>query len=465
MKNYNGITLIALIITIIVLLILAGVSISAIVGDNGIVSQALKSKEKTEIAAIQEDVEILKSGEWIVNISEDDTKLTRQELLNKINIEYEGSYYVGNKIITADKQYQILIRNDENLTVIVSKYDGGSLEPGKLSMDLVENIDMGYIEIYVSMGGIKSYKEFYEEKMKDKTEEDKIQVLLDYTGCETQTELLEMMGVSTMEELYNIYGVDDIDDLLMTYSIVEGYDSDENTVIVNVSGGSGISETINLAYSSFVYDVVAENGTYKYTATSETDSIEKEITISWIDESVDDENIFTYDTTTGYITGVKEEYISKVPIQTYARSEPKWLLKGAPILNIPSEIDGTVIKGIDSSAFYEVLNISKVILPDTMEVIGYDAFFFCRNLRFVEFPSSITTLKDGAFWQTGIQNVYIPSTITTIEGNMFFSWEDYTNGQKIVIDCEVASKPSTWSSYWINNSYPDRYTINWGVTK
>ena len=66
--------------------------------------------------------------------------------------------------------------------------------------------------------------------------------------------------------------------------------------------------------------------------------------------------------------------------------------------------------------------------------------------------------------QTGLREVYIPKTIKTIEGNMFFSWK-YTKGQKIVINCEAPSKPNTWSSYWIDNSYPDAYKITWGVTK
>ena len=44
MKNQNGITLIALVITIIVLLILAGISIAMLTGDNGILTQASSAK-------------------------------------------------------------------------------------------------------------------------------------------------------------------------------------------------------------------------------------------------------------------------------------------------------------------------------------------------------------------------------------------------------------------------------------
>ena len=47
-QRQNGITLIALVVTIIVLIILAGVSINMLVGDNGIITQAQTAKEKTD---------------------------------------------------------------------------------------------------------------------------------------------------------------------------------------------------------------------------------------------------------------------------------------------------------------------------------------------------------------------------------------------------------------------------------
>ena len=43
-KDNKAITLIALVITIVILLILAGISISALSGDNGLVKQARRSK-------------------------------------------------------------------------------------------------------------------------------------------------------------------------------------------------------------------------------------------------------------------------------------------------------------------------------------------------------------------------------------------------------------------------------------
>ena len=56
MTNNKGITLIALVITIIVLLILAGVSIAMLTGDNGILTQAQNAGDKTSVAEVVERV-------------------------------------------------------------------------------------------------------------------------------------------------------------------------------------------------------------------------------------------------------------------------------------------------------------------------------------------------------------------------------------------------------------------------
>ena len=55
----KGITLIALVITIIVLLILAGISIAMLSGDNGILNRAVQAKEATRGGEVQETVRLV----------------------------------------------------------------------------------------------------------------------------------------------------------------------------------------------------------------------------------------------------------------------------------------------------------------------------------------------------------------------------------------------------------------------
>ena len=83
-KNENGITLIALVITIVVLLILAGVSISMLVGENGIVTKAQESKEENRGGTVEERRDL-----WVANINVDqktDSQTTQElsELLSDL---------------------------------------------------------------------------------------------------------------------------------------------------------------------------------------------------------------------------------------------------------------------------------------------------------------------------------------------------------------------------------------------
>ncbi len=72
MKEYNlneknaGITLIALVVTVVVLLILAGISISMLTGENGILNRASEAKEKTKLGQEDEN-KILQGYEDIMN--------------------------------------------------------------------------------------------------------------------------------------------------------------------------------------------------------------------------------------------------------------------------------------------------------------------------------------------------------------------------------------------------------------
>lgn len=57
-KNEKGITLIALVVTIIVLLILASASINLVIGENGIITKAKEAKQNFQLAAADEKVKL-----------------------------------------------------------------------------------------------------------------------------------------------------------------------------------------------------------------------------------------------------------------------------------------------------------------------------------------------------------------------------------------------------------------------
>ena len=86
-KKNKGITLIALVITIIILLILAGITIKMLVGSNGIIEKANEAKFKTKMSAISEEWSTYKIGEEIAG--EEVDNIYAGELLKEIIVSDE----------------------------------------------------------------------------------------------------------------------------------------------------------------------------------------------------------------------------------------------------------------------------------------------------------------------------------------------------------------------------------------
>jgi len=79
-KTNKGITLIVLVITIIVLLILAGVAIATLTGDNGILTKAAQAKKDTETASAKERIQIEVMGSY-----DQSGKLDASTLISNLN--------------------------------------------------------------------------------------------------------------------------------------------------------------------------------------------------------------------------------------------------------------------------------------------------------------------------------------------------------------------------------------------
>ena len=119
-RKETGITLIALVITIIVLLILAGVSIAMLTGDNGIITQARNAKEKTEKASELEGIQLAvigsetKDNEYLDILDEESFKkeLEKHFGSEELDVVANGD---GSFIITInDRKYYV---NDDKTVI------------------------------------------------------------------------------------------------------------------------------------------------------------------------------------------------------------------------------------------------------------------------------------------------------------------------------------------------------------
>ena len=107
--NVKGITLIALVVTIIVLLILAGVSIAMLTGNNGILTQAQNSKVKTEEATEKEGV-----GLAVIDAKIGDNGY---EELNQTNLQDAIDKHFGKSVAT------VIDNKDGSFTVLFNGTD------------------------------------------------------------------------------------------------------------------------------------------------------------------------------------------------------------------------------------------------------------------------------------------------------------------------------------------------------
>ncbi len=125
--NNKGITLIALVITIIVLLILAGVSIAMLTGENGILTQAQNAKKETERAKIIEEVQLDILGKQTENGSGDISADELEEILKKYFSNEEQNL---KDIIAKTSTDKLISKEDETIKIDLSEIYNGDIKDG-----------------------------------------------------------------------------------------------------------------------------------------------------------------------------------------------------------------------------------------------------------------------------------------------------------------------------------------------
>lgn len=172
LKNKNGVTLIALAVTIIIMLILAGVTISMLTGNSGITTNASKAKTKSYLADIKEEYELYLSEKRMDDEYDLDTLYA-----NDKTIRYEGNE-VGTGIAEIcssikkgdEKKFEIIkgkiyyVSQDKNVIPIavelgfsINPYeitDSGVLKSSSMNLYLVDN--NGNLDLSEYEGKIKT---------------------------------------------------------------------------------------------------------------------------------------------------------------------------------------------------------------------------------------------------------------------------------------------------------------------
>ena len=255
LKNEIGITLIALVVTIVVLLILAGVSISMLTGENGIITQAQYAKEETRGGAVEEARDLWRIDKETDKLRNSDTAQTLDELLDdlvedkllseeeKEEIKETGEITIGSRTIEFDLSKKIDIYPSVR---VVSEYIDREIiykhvivYEVRVPLEIVTGVtDREVLEVQEKLSKIS-------EGINISTEE-KEETLNQIFTVIAKIQKLEM----TLDEIIN--------NLAKNYGITEKCETWEQ--LYNTMKNSNIEDNIAIgkSYDEFLYSIILE---------------------------------------------------------------------------------------------------------------------------------------------------------------------------------------------------------------
>ena len=150
-RKEKGITLVALVVTIIVLIILAGVTLNIVLDQNGIINKIQQAKEETKKSEIQDEIALALSSVQIQHAG-DLEEVASEELQNELGEQY--IVYPAEKFEVYNKKYNYLYKiTSDNSIEFIGEYSiqtttktGNSNTPVILSEKGVEDVKLEYSE-------------------------------------------------------------------------------------------------------------------------------------------------------------------------------------------------------------------------------------------------------------------------------------------------------------------------------
>ena len=388
-KNKNGITLIALIITAIVLLILAGVSLTLISGENGILTKAKNAKENTNIGREKEIVSVAASGALMKDenyiVKRENLEEELNQLIGEGKYELEESnvftvtYNDSRRSYNVDKSGNVFSENNSSTEIkwIYEENENGDIE--------ITGIDLS--DILIENGGNLGS---YSKKA--------------FLGIETLVIPSEIEGKTVVKVDWK-------------NSIINEGDRGcyiEFKYIKNVIYGDSIEEIFNTYPGTDFCFVDAQAihlpnnlkilGDWALSGCTSLESID-------IPSGV---------TNIGKRAFIKCKALQKIVIPESVRSigyEAFRFCSGLKTINI---LEG--LTSIEYKAFGECSSLETINLPESLISIGNYAFAYCDALETINLPENINSIGESVFLSCdSLKTVNIPKGVLTIKTSTFSS--------------------------------------------
>lgn len=472
----NGITLIALIITIIVMLILVAVTVNVAIS-GGLFKTAQDAARRTEMEAIRERAETVKATLRANSETDENIKFDMKTYKERLQKEFKDSELGLTKVIVEKRKYDIIIldsdlnievriHSDDDSLLTTTDITSGGIAYNKyiewndgilagVEVGTKQEILEGFLTFYINYGNVKEYNgtvihDNLEELIQDE----------ECKGILGEIFPVDMSGVTTKSEFYLklIESIDDPEISITTEeeciealynSFFEGKtekDICSNSWIAYVYK-DGIIKDVKANIDGILNDSSGynfkENGNYEIVIKSITgqELAREEVKCEGLSDKYDfvlEDGTFEveggnsyYGTDKGHWKtdgkgtiiecDAQESLLSEIVIPFKIGNERiiaigREAFKEWPVKKV---IIPSGIQTIGEGAFARCTNLTEVVMSTGLQTIEADAFYGCQNLSQVTLPNSLKRIDLLAFKDTGLNELYIPENVSYIEMSLF----------------------------------------------
>ena len=364
LKSEKGITLIALIITIIVLLILAGVSIITLTGENGTITRVQTAKKQSEKGKLEEEVKLAITN---LQIEENQREMTQEE--KRAELEKE------------------LKKQDSNSTVSIDG-SGFIASHGGYNFNINDNYKVSIEEPFNA-----------EEWDKTAADEDCF-----YWGSNdpNSEDYGKITGYTKKIENYTILRFPSRCTKIESFYIGDhgGYEKYEDGTTVDKSR-TFTNNIIKIEIPGTTKIIQGEFSGFYHPTFQALKEITIEEGVKEIDTFFGDNlsNITIPNSITSIVRHTFEDtkWYNNQPDGLVYAGKVAYKYKG----NMPSYTNIEIkqgTKGIADHAFDQCRNLSDIIIPNSVTSIGNAAFNDCINLSNITIPNNVTSIGRYVFF-------------------------------------------------------------------
>ena len=390
--NTRGITLIALVITIIVLLILAGVSIAMLTGTNGILTQAKKSKMTTELSSYKEQLELYKTEKLSEN----------REFL-------ESTLTVGKESLTYNTQPEGEIGNIKTVIPNIKDEYIDKVEIIKGSL-LINTQDKNEIEIAKSLGIAANPYDIVNGELLSSNGN---LLLMDETGTLTIPDSVTKIGEGAFANLSGLKTIIIPGTVKEIGASAFAYNKTLETVImqdgVKIIGNAAFSNCDNLVNVNMAKTIKDIGGAsfwddHKIKRIEIPEQVEKIAAMTFYDC-----NELKEITLSSNIKKIDDEAFRGTAFESIILPD-KLQEIGTNVFSYNKQLKDIIIKGENPNYIYE----NGMLMPKEKNEILFISSSYLNNIDTFKIPEGITNFTTDISIYNNITKIVIPSTLESI---------------------------------------------------